>query len=188
MPINNVLADDAIMAAIKGVCGFDAEKAEKWRPEALVIARTIEREVLAAQQVTDAEFEWPRLPAFPKAVSTCNSGGLFAEHQMQGYANAYGEMVRAAVAQAGATLTADDPDMVWPVDDPETFYHSLDDAVEGEINNAWPVEAPLEFEFQVAKRLPTVTIRVTEITESGHEWEIVDAARAHSTNRSGGES
>jgi hypothetical protein len=86
----------------------------------------------------------------------------------------------AAQAEAVRELTANDADMVWPDHDGETFYHTLDDAVEQEISNAWPIEAPVEFKFQIAKRIPAVTIRVTEITENGHEWEIVRAAPASS--------
>lgn len=82
-------------------------------------------------------------------------------------------------------LTADDADMVWPQDDGEIMHHSLDDAVEYEIQQAWPVEAPLEFTFQAAKRIPDVTIRVTEITENGHEWEIVTAAQPASGQKEG---
>jgi len=82
------------------------------------------------------------------------------------------------MSDAVRELTPDDADMVWPLDDGETFYHTLDDAVEQEISNAWPVEAPVEFEFQIAKRIPNVTVRVTEITESGHVWEIVAARKA----------
>lgn len=82
-----------------------------------------------------------------------------------------------AQAEAVRALTADDADMVWPQDDGEIMHHTLDDAVEYEINQAWPVEAPLELTFQVAKRIPDVTIRVTEITENGHEWEVVTAAQ-----------
>jgi hypothetical protein len=84
----------------------------------------------------------------------------------------------AAQGEAVRELTANDADMVWPDHDGETFYHTLDDAVEQEISNAWPIEAPVEFKFQIAKRIPAVTIRVTEITENGHEWEIVRAAPA----------
>jgi hypothetical protein len=87
----------------------------------------------------------------------------------------------APAAVAPMNLTANDADMVWPVRDDESFYHTLDDAVEQEISNAWPIEAPVEFKFRIAKRIPTVTIRVTEVTENGHEWEIVDAAlQSHS--------
>jgi hypothetical protein len=81
-------------------------------------------------------------------------------------------------------LTADDADMVWPDDDGETFFHSIDDAVEQEISNAWPidVEQPnngeLELKLSLAKRIPTATIRIFNITENGHEWEIVAAPAA----------
>ncbi|OBR50243.1 hypothetical protein A6456_17845 [Paraburkholderia tropica] len=42
-----LLSDDALMAAITSVCAFDAEQAEKWRPEALAIGRAVERAVRA---------------------------------------------------------------------------------------------------------------------------------------------
>lgn len=48
------LTDDAMMAAITSVCAFDAERAEKWRPEALAIGRAVERAVLAALAPSDA--------------------------------------------------------------------------------------------------------------------------------------
>jgi hypothetical protein len=87
------------------------------------------------------------------------------------------------VAQTERALTADDADMVWPDDDGETFFHTIDDAVENEVNNAWPVDVDqptngeLELKLQLAKRIPTATIRIFDITENGHEWEIVTAAQ-----------
>lgn len=51
-----------------------------------------------AQPDERAAFEWPLLPAFPPAMWTVGKTGFFTEHQMQGYANAYGELVRAATA------------------------------------------------------------------------------------------
>jgi hypothetical protein len=80
-------------------------------------------------------------------------------------------------------LTADDADMVWPDDDGETFFHTIDDAVENEVNNAWPIDVDppangeLELKLKLAKRIPTATIRIFNITENGHEWEILTAAR-----------
>ncbi|MDR8105594.1 hypothetical protein KPB04_28060 [Burkholderia cenocepacia] len=51
-----------------------------------------------------AAFEWPRLPLLPEAVITTADGeAVFTAHQMQGYANAYGEMVRARAASANET-------------------------------------------------------------------------------------
>ncbi|POR54530.1 uncharacterized protein DUF551 [Paraburkholderia eburnea] len=45
-----------------------------------------------------APFEWPRHPRFPSpTIRDANGSGYFTEHQMQGYANEYGELVRAAV-------------------------------------------------------------------------------------------
>jgi hypothetical protein len=134
-----------------------------------------------------AAFEWPPLPAFPKPfLDSDKSGSVFTEHQMQGYANAYGEVVRAASPQPveqTRALTALDADMVWPDDDGETFFHTIDDAVENEVNNAWPIDVDppangeLELTLQLAKRIPTAKVRIFNITENGHEWEIVTAAR-----------
>ncbi|RQM44550.1 hypothetical protein EHZ19_28285 [Paraburkholderia bannensis] len=42
------LTDDALMTAITGVCEFESAAAEKWRTEALLIGRAVERAVLAA--------------------------------------------------------------------------------------------------------------------------------------------
>lgn len=51
-----------------------------------------------------AAFEWPLLPLLPETVITTADGeAVFTAHQMQGYANAYGEMVRTRAASASAT-------------------------------------------------------------------------------------
>jgi hypothetical protein len=51
-----------------------------------------------------AAFEWPWLPLLPEAVITTADGeAVFTAHQMQGYANAYGEMVRARASSANET-------------------------------------------------------------------------------------
>jgi len=55
-----------------------------------------------------AAFEWPPLPIFPKVLWTCGGNALFTEHQMQAYANVYGEAVREKLNRAAApqaTLT-----------------------------------------------------------------------------------
>jgi hypothetical protein len=52
----------------------------------------------ASPQAT--EFKWPPLPALPNQSFYAFDQALFTEHQMQGYANAYGEAVRAAMATA----------------------------------------------------------------------------------------
>ncbi len=67
-----------------------------------------------------AAFEWPMLPLLPEAVITTADGeAVFTAHQMQGYANAYGEMVRARAASANETaaegakcLTCNDRGMI----------------------------------------------------------------------------
>lgn len=86
-----------------------------------------------------------------------------------------GWQARAAATQVKATLSADDSDMVWPDYDTETFHHSIDDAVDYEVDQAWPTAGPLELKLQLAKRIPNVTVRIFNISENGHEWEIVDA-------------
>jgi len=50
----------------------------------------------AAQPDERAAFEWPPLPTLPNPSFCDFDRPLFTEHQMQGYANAYGETVRAA--------------------------------------------------------------------------------------------
>lgn len=79
--------------------------------------------------------------------------------------------------RAEVTLTADHADMVWLADDGETFFHSIDDAVDCAVDQEWPSVEPLELKLSLGKRIPTATVRVFNITENGHEWEIVDAAR-----------
>jgi hypothetical protein len=69
---------------------------------ATTTAQLIEKAIRALSVRTpkrDAErFEWPALPALPEPMLHPGVVGhsLFSEHQMQGYANAYGEAVRAA--------------------------------------------------------------------------------------------
>lgn len=48
------------------------------------------------------EFEWPKLPRLPDPMMYSPQNGLpmFSGHQMQGYANAYGEAVRIAANRA----------------------------------------------------------------------------------------
>lgn len=42
-------------------------------------------------------FQWPQMPDLPKQSFYAFDQALFTAHQMQGYANAYGEAVRAAL-------------------------------------------------------------------------------------------
>lgn len=50
-----------------------------------------------AQGAEAVEFKWPALPELPKPfLDSAKSGAIFTEHQMQAYANAYGEAVRDA--------------------------------------------------------------------------------------------
>ncbi|MFP3652252.1 MULTISPECIES: DUF551 domain-containing protein [Burkholderia] len=69
---------------------------ERWKREAQ------ERSAAASAPADErAAFEWPMLPLLPEAVITTAGGeAVFTAHQMQGYANAYGEMVRARAASA----------------------------------------------------------------------------------------
>jgi len=54
-------------------------------------------------------FEWPPLPALPDQGFYAHDRALFTEHQMQGYANAYGEAVRAALASKAAPIAVAEP-------------------------------------------------------------------------------
>ena len=85
-------------------------------------------------------------------------------------------------AQTERALTAIDADMVWPDYDGETFFHSIDDAVEYEVDQSWPTEGPLELKLQLGKRIPPATIRIFNITENGHEWEIVTSLTPGASN------
>ncbi|OUL79906.1 hypothetical protein [Paraburkholderia hospita] len=48
------LTDEQMLDAIKAVCGFDSEGVERWRTEALIIARAIEAVVLRASDSATA--------------------------------------------------------------------------------------------------------------------------------------
>ncbi|WP_322080138.1 hypothetical protein [Burkholderia cenocepacia] len=68
---------------------------------AIEIARAASANETADERVA---FEWPLLPLLPETVITTADGeAVFTAHQMQGYANAYGEMVRARAASANET-------------------------------------------------------------------------------------
>ncbi|WP_070108637.1 hypothetical protein [Burkholderia plantarii] len=56
-----------------------------------------------------AAFAWPPLPPFPESFAHVAGHAYFTEHQMQGYANAYGKAVRAS--QAAAPAEAREPTM-----------------------------------------------------------------------------
>ncbi|QNB13469.1 restriction alleviation protein, Lar family [Paraburkholderia tropica] len=83
----------------------------------------------------------------------------------------------ARTSDAARELTADDADMVWHAEDGETFFHTIDDAVDYEVDQAWPTTGPLELKLSLGKIIPAATVRIFNITENGHEWEIIDAAR-----------
>ncbi|NML34886.1 Lar family restriction alleviation protein [Paraburkholderia antibiotica] len=87
-------------------------------------------------------------------------------------------------AAATVTLTACDADMVWPAYDGETSFHSIDEAVQYEVDQAWPTQEPLELRLDLAKRIPAATIRIFNITENGHEWEIVAPAHVSAGEKS----
>jgi hypothetical protein len=93
--------------------------------------------------------------------------------QLAAYIKALLRADPAPAATAPAALTALDADMVWPAYDGETFFHTIDDAVQYEIDQAWPTDGPLELKLQLAKRIPIATVRIFNITENGNEWEIV---------------
>jgi hypothetical protein len=85
-----------------------------------------------------------------------------------------------APAMAETKLTADDADMVWPDDDCESMFHCIDDAVDYMVDLNWPDAEPVEVTFQLGKRIPNASIRIYNITENGHEWEIVPSGAAAS--------
>ncbi|SCZ33061.1 MULTISPECIES: hypothetical protein [Burkholderia] len=81
---------------------FEAERAASATETGAEGADALAHEVWSAAQ--RAAFEWPLLPLLPETVITTADGeAVFTAHQMQGYANAYGEMVRARAASASAT-------------------------------------------------------------------------------------
>lgn len=65
--------------------------------------------IFALRQALDIQsrepFEWPPLPEFPEVIETLHGDPVFTEHQMQGYANAYGETVRATLSDASGQST-----------------------------------------------------------------------------------
>lgn len=101
------------------------------------------------------------------------------------YAAGMGDTTEQRMSDAARELTADDADMVWHAEDGETFFHTIDDAVDYEVDQAWPTTGPLELKLSLGKRIPQATVRIFNITENGHEWEIIDAARAAEIERSG---
>ncbi|MBN3811664.1 hypothetical protein [Paraburkholderia sp. Ac-20347] len=54
-----------------------------------------------------ADFQWPALPSYPESFAHVAAHAYFTEHQMQGYANAYGEIVRASLATAPTERMSD---------------------------------------------------------------------------------
>lgn len=67
--------------------------------------------VAAERSDERAAFEWPPLPAFPESFAHVAGHAYFTEHQMQGYANAYGEAVHVALqarAASQATVKRDE--------------------------------------------------------------------------------
>ncbi|MGS1060573.1 hypothetical protein [Burkholderia glumae] len=59
-----------------------------------------------------SDFEWPALPDFPESFAHIAGHAYFTEHQMQGYANAYGKEVRRVLATASPEIRAVSPDMI----------------------------------------------------------------------------
>jgi Lar family restriction alleviation protein len=123
----------------------------------------------------------PELPR-PRCTYADHSYPAFTADQMREYARA--ALAARSGDDATTMITAIDADMIWPEYDGETFFHSIDDAVEYEVDQARPTTGPLELKLSLGKRIPTATIRIFNITANGHEWEIVPAA---ATAASGGD-
>ncbi|WP_186056572.1 hypothetical protein [Burkholderia gladioli] len=80
-----------------------------------------------------------------------------------------------------------DADMVWLADDGESFYASIDDAVQDSVDQDWPDKEPRELKLRLGMQIPTATVRIFDITENGHEWEVVDRANQGAQGEKGGE-
>lgn len=63
-------------------------------------AKIVRDKIDRASARAASPFSWPPLPDLPKPfIASSSCGAIFTEHQMQGYANAYGEAVRVALAK-----------------------------------------------------------------------------------------
>ncbi len=111
-----------------------------------------------------AAFEWPPLPVFPESFAHVAGHAYFTEHQMQGYANAYGEAVRAAAAQAVATeriramFMANPPDELGPTDEPESQYR-------------FGYNTALEDVLEALASLPTKKAGAGQPERRSHRWD-----------------
>ncbi|HDR9046240.1 TPA: hypothetical protein QDA94_000431 [Burkholderia vietnamiensis] len=89
-------------AAWQAAIGWTEARAASANETGAEGADALAHEVWSAAQ--RAAFEWPLLPLLPETVITTADGeAVFTAHQMQGYANAYGEMVRAHASAANET-------------------------------------------------------------------------------------
>ena len=93
------------------------------RTEALLEALDTKSPYIGAQPepaVADerAAFEWPPLPAMPMQYACSGWTPVYSEHQMQAYANAYGEAVRAQIVRASSPNAAGATVAWMHVDDP----------------------------------------------------------------------
>ncbi len=89
----------------KGRChvAFDRPECEETERVLARLCATLAAPTPTVAADAGAPFEWPRLPRFPSpTIRHANGSGYFTEHQMQGYANEYGELVRAAAQHGGA--------------------------------------------------------------------------------------
>ncbi|MDD1789052.1 hypothetical protein [Burkholderia gladioli] len=93
----------------------------------------------------------------------------------------------AGEAVASPAPTWIDADMVWLADDGESFYASIDDAVQYSVDQDWPDKEPRELKLRLGMQIPTATVRIFDITENGHEWEVVDRANQGAQGGKGGE-
>ncbi|WP_186308125.1 hypothetical protein [Paraburkholderia sp. BCC1884] len=145
-------------------------------PRASDAAQDLTRELLETLQLMVKHFT-----KTPSTLADSQARGKAHEVIAKAYASIGYSTAQPFADDTGATLTALDAYMVWPDDDGEQFFHSIDDAVESEVDSAWPVDVEppandeLELKLQLAKRIQTATVRIFNITENGHEWEIVPA-------------
>ncbi|MBN3853798.1 hypothetical protein G3N59_10440 [Paraburkholderia sp. Ac-20340] len=124
-----------------------------------------------------ATFEWPAHPRFPTpTIRHANGSGYFTEHQMQGYANAYGEIVRVSLTppptermseadrECKWTYDLDGEGGFWDTECGEAFCFMTDGPKQN--NFAWCC-------YCGGKLVPTLgdAARKAEIERSGQESE-----------------
>lgn len=57
--------------------------------------------------------------------------------------------------------------MAWPDYDGETMFHSIDEAIEYETDNAFPCRDEFEMKLSLAKSIPSATVRVFNVSAAG---------------------